>query len=95
MQQRGVLNDGEELTYAFGINVGELRGQHPPLQNLLGESRAMLRLFSGLVFTAFGLVQNDGLVLRAFVGEHTLDIDLYLYRDQGTWPLTGASIASR
>jgi len=27
MQQRGVLNDGEQLSYAFGINVGELRGQ--------------------------------------------------------------------
>lgn len=27
MQQQGVLNDGEELSYAFGINVGELRGE--------------------------------------------------------------------
>ena len=27
MQEQGVLNDGEELSYAFGINVGELRGQ--------------------------------------------------------------------
>jgi len=27
MQEQGVLNNGEELSYAFGINVGELRGQ--------------------------------------------------------------------
>ena len=27
MQEQGVLNDGEELSYAFGINVGELRGE--------------------------------------------------------------------
>ena len=27
MQEQGVLNSGEALSYAFGINVGELRGQ--------------------------------------------------------------------
>ena len=29
MQQRGVLNDGEEIRYAFGQSVGEYRGRSP------------------------------------------------------------------